>query len=73
MAGFDTTATTLSFFLFNIANNPQCQERLLAEIDDVIGDGVCGELYEKCSMRDNNHNYTNNTSTIPYYTQQGLV
>nr|XP_022319165.1 cytochrome P450 3A29-like [Crassostrea virginica] len=37
IAGFDTTASTMTFLSYSLATNPDCQERLLEEIDSVIG------------------------------------
>merc|ERR1711922_23827 len=36
--GVDTTSNTMSTFLFNIANNPQAQEKIYEEIQQVMGD-----------------------------------
>lgn len=33
LAGYETTANTLSYCVYNIAGNPRVQERLLAEVD----------------------------------------
>lgn len=41
LAGYDTTASTLAFFLYNMALNPQCQERLRDELDEAFGNNVC--------------------------------
>ncbi|KAK3788776.1 hypothetical protein RRG08_029224 [Elysia crispata] len=38
-AGSETTATTLQWLLFYMANNPDIQARCQREIDDVLGDG----------------------------------
>nr|QZM07472.1 cytochrome P450 monooxygenase CYP9EK3 [Lasioderma serricorne] len=35
-AGFDTTASTMSFMAFELAKNPDVQEKLQQEIDDVL-------------------------------------
>ena len=35
IAGYDTTATTLAFVLYELAKNPDIQERLRAEIEEV--------------------------------------
>lgn len=40
VAGYDTTATTLQFFLYNMAKNPEIQEKLFEEINDVMGQKV---------------------------------
>jgi len=37
-AGHETTALTLAFSLYLIANSPDTQERLLREVRDVCGD-----------------------------------
>ncbi|KAJ0175188.1 hypothetical protein K1T71_009329 [Dendrolimus kikuchii] len=36
IAGYETSATTMSFLLYELALNPDIQEKLLTEIDDVI-------------------------------------
>lgn len=36
-AGFDTSATTLVFCMFELAKNPDIQERVHSEIDKVLG------------------------------------
>jgi cytochrome P450 len=38
VAGHDTTALTLTYAWFLLANNPKCQERLHAELDATLGD-----------------------------------
>jgi cytochrome P450 family 4 len=38
-AGHDTTSTAIAFTLYLISIHPECQQKLLKEIDDVIGDG----------------------------------
>lgn len=37
IAGYDTTASTLAFMAYCLATNPDCQERLISEIDSAIG------------------------------------
>ena len=37
LAGFETTATTLSFFAHSIAINPDVQEKLCQEIEEQLG------------------------------------
>lgn len=37
LAGFDTTASTMTFMTYNLATNPECQDRLIEEIDSVLG------------------------------------
>ena len=34
IAGYETTATSLSYIAYCLATNPQCQDKLIAEIDD---------------------------------------
>ena len=36
LSGYDTTATMLAFLAYNLALNPDCQERLHREIDDIV-------------------------------------
>lgn len=40
IAGYDTTATTLSFISYNLAMNPECQEKLCFEIDQILENHV---------------------------------
>lgn len=37
MAGIDTTSHTTSFLLYQLARNPEIQERLRREVLDVVG------------------------------------
>lgn len=37
MAGYDTTATTLTWMCYLLATNPDIQEKLVGEIDNIIG------------------------------------
>lgn len=36
IAGFETTAINLGFIAYNLAKNPECQDQLCAEIDDIL-------------------------------------
>lgn len=36
MAGYETSATTISYLFYEIAKNPEIQEKLIKEIDDVL-------------------------------------
>ena len=40
LAGYDTTSTALSYLMFDLANNQHWQDRVVEQIDDVIGDQV---------------------------------
>lgn len=40
LAGYETTANTLALFGYQLAVNPDIQERLIKEIDDVMKDEV---------------------------------
>lgn len=35
--GYDTTSNTLTFTAYNLATHPECQEKLIDEIDTVLG------------------------------------
>lgn len=41
LGGYETTANTLSLFGYCLAINPDVQERLIEEIDEVMKDNVC--------------------------------
>ena len=41
LAGFDTTSGALRFLMYELARNPECQEKLIEEIERVVGDEVC--------------------------------
>ena len=40
VGGYDTTSTSLSFFMYSMALNPECQDKLVEEINKVVGDKV---------------------------------
>ena len=40
LAGYDTTAGSLSFLLYNLVVYPECQEKLYQEIQEKVGDAV---------------------------------
>ena len=40
IAGYDTTATSVAFLLYNLTLNPEIQEKLYEEIVDAAGDKV---------------------------------
>jgi hypothetical protein len=40
IAGYETTATTLTFIAYCLATEPECQEKLCREIHRVMGDQV---------------------------------
>ena len=39
-AGYETVSSTMSFVMYCLATNPECQTRVIQEIDDVIEDKV---------------------------------
>jgi cytochrome P450 len=43
IAGHETTAAVLTWALFSVAQNPQVEDKLLREIDAVVGDRAPGE------------------------------
>lgn len=43
VAGHETTAAVLTWTLFNLVQNPEVEEKMLQEIDSVVGDRVPGE------------------------------
>ena len=45
IAGYDTTANGLCWLMYNLACNPEIQEKVYDEIQEVIGNNVRIELY----------------------------
>ncbi|XP_022304770.1 cytochrome P450 3A11-like isoform X1 [Crassostrea virginica] len=37
LVGYDTTSNALTFAAYNLATHPECQEKLIQEIDEVLG------------------------------------
>ena len=40
LAGYETTASTISFLVYNLTINPDIQEKVYEEIMDVVGNQV---------------------------------
>ena len=53
VAGYDTTGTTLAFACYQLAKNPEIQERLREEVEEVSG----GDMDEEITYEDL-HNMT---------------
>jgi cytochrome P450 family 6 len=49
VAGYDTTGSTLSFLCYQLAKNPEIQDRLRAEIQEVTGDSDEEVTYDHLS------------------------
>lgn len=43
VAGYETTAATMGFVAYNLALNPDVQEKLIQEIDDAIKENNVSE------------------------------
>ena len=41
MAGYDTTGTTLAFACYDLAKNPDVQEKLREEVEEILGKEFC--------------------------------
>lgn len=48
-AGYETSATTMSFMLYELAKNPDVQEKVIAEIDEVLNNHNGKVTYETLS------------------------
>ena len=40
VAGYDTVASTFSFVMYCLATNPQCQKKVVEEMERIIGQEV---------------------------------
>jgi cytochrome P450 family 6 len=49
LAGFETTSTTMTFCLYELARNPDIQERVRNEIDTVLNNHDGNITYEAIS------------------------
>ena len=49
VAGYDTTGTSLGFFMYNMACYPDIQDKLLEEINKVVGNKVNLSFYSLLS------------------------
>lgn len=46
IAGYETTATTLHFMIYNLALYPDIQQKIADEIQQQIGDVSCGKTLQ---------------------------
>lgn len=46
IAGYDTTANLINYFLYEMAVNPHVQEKLYEELSEVPGDENIEDIYE---------------------------
>lgn len=51
-AGYETTASLLSFMTYFLATNPDCQGRIIREVDDFAGTGDSGMTYDNIQKMD---------------------
>ncbi len=47
-AGHETTAAVLTWALFCVVQNPEVEQKLLTEVDTVVGDRAPGEHQQHC-------------------------
>ncbi|KAI0240414.1 Cytochrome P450 3A24 [Lamellibrachia satsuma] len=54
LAGYDTTSTTLTYLMYNLARHPDCQQKAADEVDRVVGDQdeVSYEMLSKLTYLD---------------------
>ena len=45
LAGYETTATSLTLITYSLATNPECQDKVIQEIDSVLNGHVSTFLY----------------------------
>ncbi|KAK3924699.1 Cytochrome P450 6k1 [Frankliniella fusca] len=77
LAGFETTSTTISFALFELAKNPEAQEKLLEEIDAVLKkskgevtyDTIMNMPYMEMVVQETMRMYP----PVPFLTRQAMV
>jgi cytochrome P450 len=50
IAGYETTATTLTFAAYCLATNQECQEKMIMEIDSTIGQVQNFQVHSFCSF-----------------------
>jgi cytochrome P450 len=50
LVGFETTASTISFLGYLLATNTDCQDKLCAEIDEVLEGKVSLEFVQKKAL-----------------------
>ena len=41
LAGYETTSSAIKYLVYNLATNPECQNKLCEEIDQVLEKYVC--------------------------------
>ena len=72
VAGYDTTGTTLAFACYQLAKNPEIQERLREEVEEVSG----GDINEEITYEDlHNMTYLDQIicETLRFYNPAGIL
>ena len=72
LAGYETTASTLAFLAYCLATNPECQKKLVNEIDETFehsvsmnGTGKIGQTLDKCS-------HCNRCYSVPFQSEVSM-
>ena len=72
VAGYDTTGTTLAFACYQLAKNPEIQERFREEVEEVSG----GDINEEITYEDlHNMTYLDQiiSETLRFYNPAGVL
>ena len=72
LAGYETTASTLAFLAYCLAINPECQKKLVNEIDETLGNSVSKNGTKKIEQTSDKCSHCNRCYSVPFQSEVSM-